>query len=80
MQYGTVTIHSTILSVFTSDNQHGTLYSQDGTVYIHHNWFGPQLLLVEGLLSTGPTPSSFYLLVEMGLPLYLFFQHTCGEN
>ena len=27
-------------------------------------------LLVEGLLSMGPTPSSFYLLVEMGLPLH----------
>ena len=37
-----------------------------------HNCFGPPFLFVEGLLSTGPTPSSFYLLVEMGLPLYLF--------
>ena len=37
-----------------------------------HNCFGPPFLFVEGLLSTGPTPSSFYLLVEMGLPLHLF--------
>ena len=39
---------------------------------LRHNCFGPLFLLVEGLLSTGPTPSSFYLLVEMGLPLDLF--------
>ena len=37
-----------------------------------HNCFGPPSLLVEGLLSTGATPSSFYLLVELGLPLHLF--------
>ena len=36
-----------------------------------HNWFRPPSLLVEGLLSTGPTTSSFYLVVE-GLPLHLF--------
>ena len=29
-------------------------------------------LLVEGLLSIGPTQSSFYFLVEMGLPLHIF--------
>ena len=39
---------------------------------IAHNCFGPPFLFVEGLLSTWPTPSSFYLLVEMGLPLHLF--------
>ena len=32
----------------------------------------PPSLLVEGLLSTGPTPSSFHHLVEMGLPLHLY--------
>ena len=37
-----------------------------------HNCFRPPSLLVEGLVSTGPTPSSFYILVEMGLPLHLF--------
>ena len=37
-----------------------------------HNCFGPPFLFVEGLLSMGPTPSSFYLLVEMRLPLHLF--------
>ena len=37
-----------------------------------HNCFGPPSLMVEGLLSKGPTPSSFNLLVEMGLPLHLF--------
>ena len=30
---------------------------------------------MEGLLSTGPTQSSCYLLVEMGLPLGKFFHH-----
>ena len=39
---------------------------------LSHNCFGPLFLFVEGLLSTGSTPSSFYLLVEMGLPLHLF--------
>ena len=47
-------------------------------LYVHNNCFGPPSLLVEGVLSTGPAPFSFYLLVEMGLPLH-FFQHTCGE-
>ena len=37
-----------------------------------HNCFGPPSLMVEGLLSKGPTPSSVYLLVEMGVPLHLF--------
>ena len=32
----------------------------------------PLLLLVEGLLSMGPTPSSSYLLEEMRLSLHLF--------
>ena len=31
-----------------------------------HNCFRPPFLLVEGLLSTGSTPSSFCLLVKMG--------------
>ena len=44
-----------------------------------HNSFRPPSLLVEGLLSTGPTPSCFYLLVEMGL-LLKKFQYTGGEN
>ena len=42
------------------------------SVLQYHNCFGPPFLFVEGLLSTGPTPSSFYLLLEMGLPLHLF--------
>ena len=33
---------------------------------IRHNFFGPPSLFVEGLISTGPTPSSFYLVVDMG--------------
>ena len=37
-----------------------------------HNCLGPPSLLVEGLLSMGPTSFSFYLLVEMELPLHLF--------
>ena len=39
-----------------------------------HNCFGTPApcLLVEDLVSTGPTPSSSYLLVEMGLPLHLY--------
>ena len=48
-------------------------------VFIHvsrnpgsHNCFGSPSLLVEGLLTTGPNPSSFYLLVEMRLPLHLY--------
>ena len=32
-----------------------------------HNCFGPPALLVEGLLSMEATPSSFYLLVRLGL-------------
>ena len=40
--------------------------------YALHNCFGPPSLLGEGLLSTGPNPSSFYLLVEMGLLLHHF--------
>ena len=40
--------------------------------YVTHNCFGPQSLLVEGLLSTGPTPSSFY-------PLHLFPAYMRGE-
>ena len=39
---------------------------------VNHNCVGPPFLFVEGLLSTGPTPSSFYLLVGMGLPLHLY--------
>ena len=42
------------------------------STYKGHKWIGPPSLLVEGLLSTGPTPSSFYLLVETGLPLHLY--------
>ena len=34
-----------------------------------HNCFGPPFLFVKGLFSTGPTPSSFYLWVDMGLPI-----------
>ena len=37
-----------------------------------HHYFGPPFLFVEGLVSTGPTLSSSYLLVDMGLPLHLF--------
>ena len=44
-----------------------------------HNCFGPPSLLLEGLLSTGPTPSSCYLLVEMGLQLHLFPAYTWCE-
>ena len=36
-----------------------------------HKCFGSPFLLVEGLLSMGATPSSFYLLLELGLPLHL---------
>ena len=39
------------------------------------NCFGPLFLFVDGLLSTGPTPSSFYLM-ESGLP-YSIFHHKC---
>ena len=46
---------------------------------LRHNCFRTQSLWVEGLLSTGYTPSTFYLLVEIGLPLH-FFQYTGGEN
>ena len=38
-----------------------------------HNCFRPPTLLVEGLLSIGPTPSSFYLLEKWGYHL-IFFQ------
>ena len=44
-----------------------------------HNCFGPPLVFLEGLLSTGPTLSSFYLLVEMGLPLHLFLEYILWE-
>ena len=44
-----------------------------------HNCFGPPFLFAEGLLSTGPTPSSFYFLVEMGLPLHLFSAYRLWE-
>ena len=37
---------------------------------IQHNFCGPPLFFVEGLLSTGPTPFSLYLFVEIGLPLH----------
>ena len=37
-----------------------------------YNCFGHPSLLVEGLLSTGATSPSFYLLVELGLLLHLF--------
>ena len=43
-----------------------------GERFTQHNCFGPPSLLVEDLLSTGATQSSFYLLVEIGLPLNLF--------
>ena len=46
---------------------------------VRHNFFEPPYLLVEGLLSTGHTPSSFYLLVEIGLPLYLFLAYMGWE-
>ena len=44
-----------------------------------HKYIGPPSLLVEGLLSTEPTPSSFYLLVEMKLPLDLYPAHIWWE-
>ena len=44
-----------------------------------HNCFIPPSLLVEGLLSMGPTLSSFCLLVEMGLPLHLFPAYMLWE-
>ena len=46
---------------------------------LSHNCFGPLFLFVEGLLSMGSTPSSFYLLVEMGLPLHLFPAYMLWE-
>ena len=48
-------------------------------LHAKHNFFRPQSLLVEGLLSTGPTQSSFYLLVEIGLPLHLFSAYRWWE-
>ena len=42
------------------------------TGYVDHNCFWPPFLFVEDLLSTGPTLSSFNLLVEMVLPLHFF--------
>ena len=39
--------------------------SSDSSENRHHNCFGPSFLFGEGVLSTGPTPSSFYLLVDM---------------
>ena len=51
-------------------------YSTEIIHMTHHNYFGPPLVFVEDLLSTGLTTSSFYLLVERGLPL----QQTCNEN
>ena len=49
-------------------------FHQDGScdMFCSSQLFGPLSLLVKGLLSPGPTPSSFYLLVEMGLSLLLF--------
>ena len=44
-------------------------------MYIIHNCFEPPSLLVEGMLSTVPTPSSFYILVEIWITI-TFFQHT----
>ena len=41
-----------------------------------HYCFGPPFLFVEGLLSTGPTPSNFYLLVDMDLPLHFLSKHV----
>ena len=41
-------------------------------LYLAHKWIGPPSLLVEGWLPTGPTPSSSYLMVEMGLPFHIF--------
>ena len=38
----------------------------------HHKCFGPPFLFVKGLLSMWLTSSSFYLLVQIGLPLYIF--------
>ena len=60
--------------LINDNNLPGGASFQDPSKYCHvtHNCFGPPFLFVEGLLSTGPTPSSFYLLVEMGLPLHLF--------
>ena len=49
-----------------------TYISIASNLIIVHNCFGLPFLFVEGLLSTGPIPSSFYILVEMGLPLHLF--------
>ena len=41
--------------------------------------FQAPFLFVEGLLSMGPTPSSFCLLVEMGLPLHIFTAYMLLE-
>ena len=49
------------------------------SLQLYHNCFGPPLLFVDCLLSTGPTPSSFYHLVEMGLPIHIFTSYMC-EN
>ena len=61
----------------------GTLFLKNNTAtvkhYTTHNCFGPPSLLVEGLLSMGPTPSSFTSWLRWGSH-YIFFQHTCCEN
>ena len=43
------------------------------TQMVLHNCLGPPSLLVEGLSPKRATPSSFYLLVELRLPLHVFF-------
>ena len=49
-----------------------SMMNTTGLLLTGQNSFGPPSLLVEGLLSTGFTPSSFYLFVEMGLPVHLY--------
>ena len=44
-----------------------------------HNFFGPPLLSVGGMLSTGATQSGVYLFVELGY-YYILFQHKCVKN
>ena len=60
-------IHHNIYTAISKPERDGDIDIDD----VLHNCFGPRSLLVEGLLSTGPTRSIFYLLVEMGFPLHL---------
>ena len=46
----------------------------------HTQLFWAPSLLAEGLLSMGPTPSSFYLLGEMELPLHLKLKDTTKKD